>query len=53
MNFLNFISSLNWDFIKNWLIASGVDASKLQGVDFSNMQQLNKLAEEIMPGLIK
>lgn len=53
MNFLNFFANLNGDIIKNKLIASGIDASKLQGIDFSNMQQLNKLAEEIMPGLIK
>lgn len=53
MNFLNFFANLNGDIIKNKLIASGIDASKLSGIDFSNMQQLNKLAEEIMPGLIK
>lgn len=39
--------------IKNRLISMGIDASKLQGVDFTNIQQLNKLAEDIMPGLIK
>ena len=53
MDIFSFLSSLNWDLIKNKLIASGIDASKLQGVDFSNIQQLNKLAEDIMPGLIK
>ena len=44
---------LNWEFIKNKLINAGIPAEKLQGVDFTNMQQLNKLAEEIMPGIIK
>lgn len=53
MNLLNFLANLNGDMIKNKLIASGIDSSKLQGIDFSNMQQLNKLAEDIMPGLIK
>lgn len=53
MNILNFLSNLNWDMIKNKLIALGIDSSKLQWVDFTNIQQLNKLAEDIMPGLIK
>ena len=39
--------------IKNKLVALGIDSSKLQWVDFTNIQQLNKLAEDIMPGLIK
>ena len=39
--------------IKNKLIALGIDSSKLQWIDFTNIQQLNKLAEDIMPGLIK
>ena len=47
------MSNLNWDMIKNKLVALGIDSSKLQWVDFTNIQQLNKLAEDIMPGLIK
>ena len=31
----------------------GVDASKLNGIDFTNVNDLNKLAEDIMPGIIK
>ena len=53
MDFFNFLSGLNWDILKNKLIANWVSAEKLQGVDFNNIQDLNKLAEDIMPGIIK
>lgn len=53
MDILNFLWGLNWEFIKNRLLNSWVDASKLQWVDFNNLEQLNKLAEEIMPWIIK
>ena len=53
MDLLSFFSGLNWEFIKNKLLSMWVDASKLQWVDFSNIQQMNKLAEDIMPWLIK
>ena len=53
MDLFSFIWGLNWEFIKNKLLQAWVDASKLQWVDFNNMQQLNKLAEDIMPGIIK
>lgn len=53
MDLTSFLWSINWEFIKNRLISSGVPADKLQWVDFTNIQQLNKLAEDIMPGIIK
>ncbi len=53
MDFFNFLSGLNWDILKNKLIANWVSAEKLQGVDFNNLKDLNKLAEDIMPGIIK
>jgi hypothetical protein len=31
----------------------GVEPHKLEGVDFNNMDQLNQLAEQIVPWLIK
>ena len=53
MDFFNFLSGLNWDMLKSKLIANWVSADKLQGVDFNNLKDLNKLAEDIMPGIIK
>ena len=53
MNFSDFMGSLKWDFLKSRLIALWVEPHTLEGVDFNNMDQLNKLAEQIVPWLIK
>lgn len=53
MNFTDFMGSLKWDFLKSRLIALWVEPHTLEGVDFNNMDQLNKLAEQIVPWLIK
>lgn len=53
MDIMNFLSWINWDFIKNRLLNMWVDANKLNGIDFTNLNDLNKLAEDIMPGIIK
>lgn len=53
MNFNDFMGSLKWDFLKSRLIALWVEPHTLEGVDFNNMDQLNKLAEQIVPWLIK
>ena len=53
MDIMSFLWNINWEFIKNKLLSSGVDASKLQWIDFNDINQLNKLAEDIMPWIIK
>lgn len=53
MNFMDFMGTLKWDFLKNRLLAMGIEPHKLEWVDFNNMDQLNKLAEQIVPDLIK
>lgn len=53
MNFMDFMWTLKWDFLKQRLLALGVEPHKLEWVDFNNMEQLNKLAEQIVPWLIK
>lgn len=53
MNFMDFMWTLKWDFLKQRLLALGVEPHKLEWVDFNNMDQLNKLAEQIVPWLIK
>ena len=53
MDFFSFLSGLNWDILKNRLLASWISQEKLNWIDFNNLQDLNKLAEEIMPGIIK
>lgn len=53
MNFMDFMWTLKWDFLKQRLLALGIEPHKLEWVDFNNMDQLNKLAEQIVPWLIK
>lgn len=53
MNFMDFMGTLKGDFLKNRLLAMGVEPHKLEGVDFNNIDQLNQLAEQIVPWLIK
>lgn len=53
MNFMDFMGTLKWDFLRSRLIALGVEPHLLEGTDFNNMEQLNKLAEQIVPWLIK
>ena len=53
MDFMSFMSSLKGDALKNLLIKNWINATDLQWVDFSNMDQLNALAEKITPELIK
>ena len=50
---MDFMWSLKWDFLKQRLLALWVEPHKLEWVDFNNMDQLNKLAEQIVPWLIK
>lgn len=53
MSFMEFLWSLKWDFLKSRLLNAWVPPHKLEGVDFNNMDQLNKLAEQLMPDLIR
>lgn len=50
---MDFLGTLKGDFLKSRLIAMGIEPYKLEGVDFNNMEQLNQLAEKIMPEIIK
>jgi len=53
MNFMDFMWSLKWDFLKSRLLAMGIEPHRLEWVDFNNMDQLNQLAEQIVPDMIK
>lgn len=53
MDFSTFLGSLKWDFLKSRLLWLGIEPHQLEWVDFNNMDQLNKLAEQIVPWLIK
>lgn len=53
MDLMSFLWSLTWDALKSRLIAQGIEPHQLEWVDFHDMDQLNKLAEKIVPWLIK
>lgn len=53
MSFMDFMWSLKWDFLRSRLIAMWVPANQLEWTDFNDIDQLNKLAEQIVPWLIK
>lgn len=50
---MDFMGTLKWDFLRSRLIAMGVEPHLLEWTDFNSIDQLNKLAEQIMPDLIK
>jgi len=53
MDITSFMWSLSGDVLKNRLLQAWIQSSQLEWVDFHNMDQLNKLAEKIMPDLIR
>lgn len=53
MSLLDFVNGLKWDFLKNKLLSMGIEPYKLEWVDFNNLEQLNQLAETIMPDIIR
>lgn len=53
MSFMDFIWSLRWDFLKSRLLNMGIEPHKLEGVDFNDTVQLEKLAEQLVPDLIR
>ena len=53
MGFMDFLGSLKWEMLKNRLLNAWVPPHKLEGVDFNNIQQVEQLAEQLVPDLIK
>lgn len=53
MGFMDFLGSLKWEMLKNRLLNAWVPPHKLEGVDFNNIQQVEQLAEQLVPELIK
>ena len=53
MKFMDFLGSMKWEMLKNVLLKQWVEPYKLEWVDFNNIEQLNQLAETIVPELIK
>jgi hypothetical protein len=53
MSFGDFMWSMKGEILKNALLKQWIAPHQLEWVDFNNMDQLNQLAEQIVPDLIK
>ena len=53
MDFMAFLGGLKWEFLKQKLLQAWISPNDIQWVDFNNMNDLNSLAERIMPNIIK
>ena len=52
MDFSALLWGLKWEFLKQRLLAVGISPNDIQWVDFNNLDDLNRLAEKIMPKLL-
>ena len=53
MDFMNFMNWLKGDFLRQKLIQVGISPNDMQWIDFNNINDLNRLAEKIVPNLLK
>lgn len=53
MSIWDFFNSMKWELLKNALLKQWIQPHQLEWVDFNNMDQLNQLAEQLVPELIK
>ena len=53
MDFMSFLGGLKWEFLKQKLLQAWISPNDIQWVDFNNMNDLNSLAEKVMPNIIK
>ena len=50
---MSFMNGMKGDFLRQKLIQAGISPNDMQGIDFNNINDLNKLAEKVMPNIIK
>ena len=50
---MSFLGGLKWEFLKQKLLQAWISPNDIQWVDFNNMNDLNSLAEKVMPNIIK
>ena len=53
MGISDFFNSMKWEILKNALLKQWIEPHRLEWVDFNNMDQVNKLAEQLVPELFK
>ena len=50
---MSFMNGMKGDFLRQKLIQAGISPNDMQGIDFNNINDLNKLAEKIVPNMLK
>ena len=50
---MSFLSNMKWEVLKNALLKQWIEPYQLEWVDFNNIEQVNQLAEQIWPELVK
>ena len=53
MDFMSFMNWLKGDILRQKLLSMWISPNDMQWVDFNNMNDLNKLAEKIVPNMLK
>ena len=53
MDFMSFMNWLKGDILRQRLLSMGISPNDMQGIDFNNMNDLNRLAEKIVPNMLK
>lgn len=53
MDFMQFIGGFKGELLKQRLLQAWISPNDMQGIDFNNINDLNLLAEKIVPQLIK
>jgi len=50
---MDFMNMFKGEFLRQKLLQAGISPNDLQGIDFNNANDLNSLAEKIVPTLLK
>ncbi len=50
---MDLFSMFKGEFLRQKLLQAGISPNDLQGIDFNNVNDLNSLAEKIVPTLLK
>ena len=53
MDIMSFLNWMKWEVLKQSLLKIWISPNDMQWIDFNNIQDLNKLAEKVVPNLLK
>lgn len=53
MDIMSFMNWLKWEYLRQKLLSVWVDPNDMAWIDFNNMNDLNLLAEKIVPKMLK